>query len=192
MNYSGAIVIQGQSDYVNELKKAWSGNSLIWSTWIGNESKYNKEDIVVFNEMPSVRGVGNVMLQQKTTLNGILKAKELKYERVLKWRSDMIPTNTDEFVKLFLLNAINMFFFHDSGDYYVDYIMEGETDKIYDMWNFTNINVWCAEIALTNNIRKKQLNKNIEFFGKNLNNVNDVLWLKKQIKLYLLCLQTIK
>ena len=34
-------------------------------------------DIVVFNKMPQERGVQNVMLQQLSTYNGLLKAKEM-------------------------------------------------------------------------------------------------------------------
>lgn len=181
--YQGAIVVQGPSQYVRNIKDAWKGYNIIWSTWKGEESHYNADDIVVYNEMPTERGKGNVALQQRTTLNGILKAKELGFERVLKWRSDMIPTNADKFVELFFPKSINMFFFHvANGGYYVDYFMEGDADDIFDMWSFDDMNPPFAERALTNNIRSRGL-KNFVFIGTGINQENDVHWLKKKIKL---------
>jgi hypothetical protein len=180
MNYTGAILIQGPSNHVDELKQAWKGYDLIWSTWKGDEKKYNSDDIVVFNEMPINHGKGNVALQQKTVLNGILKAKELDYNRVLKWRSDMIPTNSSKFIGLFDMNHINLFYFHVAGGgYFVDYFMEGNSDDIYNMWDFEDINPPFAERALTDNIRKRELNKKILFIGKIMSDKNDVIWLKK-------------
>jgi len=184
MNYFGAIIIQGQSNHVNELKTAWGDNNLIWSTWKGSENLYNSNDIVIYNDMPCDKGTGNVALQQKTILEGILKAKELGFNRVLKWRSDMIPTNTMEFINLFNNDGINMFYFYSGNGYkyFVDYFMEGTIEDIYNMWSFDNLHPQFAESALTDNIKIKNL-KNINFIGKKVTNTNDVLWLKRNIKL---------
>jgi hypothetical protein len=184
MNYSGAIIIQGQSNYVTELKVAWKDYHLIWSTWKGTESSYNADDVVIYNDMPHDTGTGNVALQQKTTLNGTLKAKELGFKRVLKWRNDMIPINAIEFINLFYKEGINMFYFYNGNGYkyFVDYFMEGTVEDIYNMWSFDNIHPPFAESALTDNIKIKNL-KNINFVGKKITNNNDILWLKKNIKL---------
>lgn len=88
-----AIVIQGPSSNVSQLKKAWSGYDIIWSTWVGDENHYDNNDIVVHSQKPSDTGTGNINLQLITTFNGVKKAKDLGYDRVFKWRSDMIPTN---------------------------------------------------------------------------------------------------
>ena len=183
MEYKGAIVIQGPSQYVKELKTAWIGYDLIWSAWNGEEGHYDSDDIVLFNEIPEERGTQNIALQQKTTTNGILRARKLGYKRVLKWRSDMIPTNANDFLSLFISNHINMFCFHNvRGGYFVDYFMEGNIGDIYDMWTFENIHPPYAEKALTDNITELKF-KNIEFIGNKLNELNDILWLKKNINL---------
>ena len=186
MKYSGVIIIQGPSQHVNELKKAWGDYKIIWSTWEGDENKYSENDIVIFNKIPTNRGTGNVALQQLTTLNGVLKAKELGYERVLKWRSDMIPTNADEFINLLKLEHINMLFYHAANGgysgYYVDYFMEGNIDNIYNMWSFVDITPQFPEKSLTNNIREKKLD-DIVFIGAGISENNDVVWLKREIKL---------
>ena len=183
MSYKGAIIIQGPSEYVSELKQAWKGYDLIWSTWKGEEGHYDSDDIVLFNEMPEERGTQNIALQQITTLKGILKAKDLGYERVLKWRSDMIPTNANDFLNLFNLDSVNMFYFHNVREgYFIDYFMEGSVGDIYNMWMINDIHPLYAEKALTDRIIKLKLT-NIEFMGKKLNELNDVLWLKRNIKL---------
>ena len=91
------IIIQGPSSNVLELKKAWLGYDIIWSTWFGEENNYNENDIVVYSDKPNESGVGNLNLQLITTHSGLIKAKELGYDRAFKWRSDMIPTNPDIF-----------------------------------------------------------------------------------------------
>jgi hypothetical protein len=71
------LIIQGPSVNVNILKDKYKNMNIqiIFSTWEGEESKYNENDIVIFNKMPKERGIQNVMLQQLSTYNGLLKAK---------------------------------------------------------------------------------------------------------------------
>ena len=52
MKYNGAIIIQGPSSNIPELKEAWDGFDLIWSTWKGDEDYYHENDIVVYNTNP--------------------------------------------------------------------------------------------------------------------------------------------
>ena len=71
------LIIQGPSVNVNILKDKYKNMNIqiIFSTWEGEESKYNENDIVIFNKMPKEKGIQNVMLQQLSTYNGLLKAK---------------------------------------------------------------------------------------------------------------------
>ena len=183
MTYKGAIVIQGPSQYVGDLKKAWNGYNLIWSTWIGDETHYDDTDIVIYNELPKDFGTRNIALQQKTTLSGIVKAKELGFQRVLKWRSDMIPTNINDFMGLFDLRATNFLFFHDvRGGYFIDYFMEGDINTISNIWSFSNIHPLFPESAITEQIKMMGL-KDIVFIGNLFDEANDIFWLKNKIML---------
>jgi hypothetical protein len=183
MNNNLVIVIQGTSNNVEELKKAWDGYNLIWSTWKGDESKYNDNDIVIFNELPNELGVGNIKLQQLTTNEGIKKAKELGYKRVFKWRSDMIPTNPKKLLEI-LTDGVNILFSHnqspDRPNSYVDYIMESDIDTMANIWDFNESFSTHAEAIITSNIERKNIT-NISLFGGCLDNDNDIIWLKKNI-----------
>ena len=59
------IVIQGPSNNVTLLKQNYSNSNvtLIFSTWKGEESKYDENDIVIFNDIPVEKGTQNVMMQ---------------------------------------------------------------------------------------------------------------------------------
>jgi len=178
-----AIIIQGPSDNVEELKKKWVGYNLIWSTWKGNEEKYNDNDIVIFDDVPNEKGIGNLKLQQLTTNNGVKKAKELGYKRVFKWRSDMIPTNPKKLLTL-LTDGVNILFFHnqlpDRIGSYVDYVMESDVDTMANIWDFEESYAEHAEAIITLNIKRKNIT-NINLFGGCLNDDNDIVWLKKNI-----------
>jgi hypothetical protein len=180
-----AIVIQGPSSHVDELKKAWDGYDIIWSTWKGEEQKYNENDIVLFNDIPTVKGVGNIKLQQLSTLNGVKKAIELNYDRVFKWRSDMIPTNPAKLIEC-LKENVNFLFFHntmpDKNGYYVDYVVESKVNEMMLIWSFEELEAIHAEAIITNNILKNRIEK-INLFGGCLNDDNDIIWLKRNINI---------
>lgn len=178
---SRAIVIQGPSTYVSQLKEAWKGFDIIWSTWVGEENKYMPDDVVIFNEKPTHTGVQNITLQHKTTIEGVRKAKELGYDRVLKWRSDMTPNNPEKLLETFKDNSLNFLAFHTAG-YFVDYFLEGKTDDVYAVWD---INIFYSEFSekiTTNNIYEKGYS-DFNFIACFLDNNNDILWLKKDIRL---------
>lgn len=178
-----AVIIQGPSNYVLELKEAWKGIDIIWSTWVGEENKYTKNDICIFSEIPKDKGTCNLALQKKSTLQGILKAKELGYDRVIKCRSDIIPINLSKFLLLFKDN-LNFTFWHTHRyGYFVDYIMEGETDDVLQCWSFLKTVGEYSEELLTNHILKNFPLEKFNFFGKNLNKDNDLFWIKRNIKL---------
>jgi hypothetical protein len=185
MNKDLVIIIQGPSNNVEELKNAWNGYNLIWSTWKGSESIYSENDVTIFNDIPLEKGVGNIKLQQVTTNKGIEKAKELGYKRVFKWRSDMIPTNPNKLLSL-LTNDVNILFFHnllpDKPGAYVDYVMESDIDTMTSIWDFEESNAIHAEAIITLNIKRKNIT-NISLFGGCLDDNNDIVWLKRNLYL---------
>ena len=110
------LIIQGASDYVTILKEKYKNMDIqiIFSTWEGEESKYNENDIVIFNKMPIERGIQNVMLQQLSTYNGLLKAKEMGFENAIKIRSDAYFTDLSYFLTNEIdYNKLNFLFFLD-------------------------------------------------------------------------------
>ena len=119
------LIIQGASDYVNILKEKYKNMDIqiIFSTWEGEESKYNENDIVIFNKMPIERGIQNVMLQQLSTYNGLLKAKEMGFETAIKIRSDAYFTDLSSFLKNNINNNKLNFL------YFLDYHRNGGPDK---------------------------------------------------------------
>ena len=62
-----AIVIQGSSKYVPEVKNAWKDfkNDLIFSTWKGCENEYDENDNVIFNTEPTIPGPFNFNYQKR-------------------------------------------------------------------------------------------------------------------------------
>jgi hypothetical protein len=182
MNNELAIIIQGPSTNVEELKNAWSGYNLIWSTWEGEESKYNNSDVVILNKLPKQKGVQNIALQKETTLNGINKAKELGYSRVLKWRSDLVPSNPNMLINSFKSECINFLAWHNEGKYFVDYFVEGDIQDIYKIWNIPRINDVFAEKITTENILSLGYKK-FNFVLNDLSDSNEIYWLKRNLKL---------
>ena len=185
MDKSLCIVIQGPSSNVSELKTSWAGYDIIWSTWVGEEIKYDDNDVVIFNQMPYDKGVGNVKLQQLSTIKGVEKAKELGYKRAFKWRSDMLPTNPKKLLNL-LTNDVNILFFHNQLPYrvgsYVDYVMESDVDTMASIWDFNESNSTHAEAIITSNIKTKNI-KNISLFGGCLDDDNDIVLIKRNINI---------
>lgn len=70
---------------------------VILSTWEDNvkEIEHIKGIEIIVNEKPNQNGLNHRNLQRLTTSNGLKKAKELGCTHILKWRTDMIPTDLD-------------------------------------------------------------------------------------------------
>lgn len=183
------IVIQGPSTYVEEMKIAFDGIApLVFSTWVGEENKYKETDVVVFNNFPDVKGAGNTNYHKVSTLNGLLKAKNLGYTRVLKLRSDMIPTHPRKFISLFDNDKLNFFSWHfvpgtEVYAYVVDYFMSGNVDDLIKMWSFEMRQVRIPEIMLTNSIIKNFEEAEINYVIHDLSSDNNVHWVKNNIYL---------
>jgi hypothetical protein len=94
-----ACIIQGNIregfGYVlNEMQKHFS--VVIVSTWEDERDKIIEGNfILIINEKPLNPGYSNRNYQRYSTARGLEVAKELNCEYVMKWRSDMLPTNLD-------------------------------------------------------------------------------------------------
>jgi hypothetical protein len=176
------IIIQGPTNekYVLDNKNCWKDNQIIFSTWIDSDkSVYNLDnDIVLFNNYPSHTGVANWEYQRISTLNGILKAKELGFKRVVKWRSDFKTNNSKNLLKLFDLDKINFYaFVNHRGGYITDFFMEGDINDMLELFN-NEKNGEFPERILTDRVYELNLDKKVNFICKLLNNECDIYWHK--------------
>ena len=192
------LIIQGASDYVNILKEKYKNCDIpiIFSTWEGDESKYDKNDIVVFNKMPIERGIQNVMLQQLSAYNGLLKAKELGFKNAIKIRSDAYFTDLSLFLKNDIdYNKLNFLYFLDyhrtngpdknnnEYKYFCDYIQISSVDNLLKMWNFKYDICSYSEQLTTKHIFNTFKSDDIAFIGNYLTKNCDIYWISR--KLYL-------
>jgi hypothetical protein len=185
-----AIVIQGPSTYVNQIKKWYTGYPLIFSTWVGEEKNYDlKKDIVVFNDKPLNAGPANFWMQQYSTIQGLYKAKELGYTDVLKMRSDIVPTNLERFVSTFKDDHLNFFCWHGHEvyprcpGYFVDYFMYGNIEHIIKLWDIEKAFCAVPEIILTWQYIKTLSDIPINFIYSDISTENDLYWIKRNMYL---------
>lgn len=185
------IIVQGATTDLRIMKQALKDYKVIYSTWVGEEAKYDSKDVVVFTEKPQYVGPANMNLQKVSTLAGLEKAKELGYKRALKLRSDLIPTNIDLFSKLLDNQDLNFLCWHyhevypNCPGYLVDYLMSGKIEDLITLWSIENMD-WCSvpEIHITHQyISKLMSNVNITYFLNELNSDNDLYWIKRGIML---------
>jgi hypothetical protein len=97
------FVIQGHTQYVDNLIENYKNvDNVIWST----DSDSNSSDLekiknsnitLVLNDKPS-SGYGNINLQLKSTMSGIIKAEEMGATHVIKTRSDLIFKDPNKFL----------------------------------------------------------------------------------------------
>ena len=192
------LIIQGPSDYVNIHKEKYKNMNirLIFSTWVGEESKYNENDIVIFNKIPIERGIQNVMLQQLSTYNGLLKAKELGFKYAIKIRSDAYFTDLSLFLKNNIdYNKLNFLYFLDyhriggadkNSNYYkylCDYIQFSNVDNLLKMWNFKYEKSSYSEQLTTKHIFNNFNKEEISFIGNYLTKDCDIYWISRRLYL---------
>jgi len=192
------LIIQGASNNVDIIKEKYKNTNIkiIFSTWEGDESKYNENDIVLFNKIPQEKGIQNVMLQQLSTYNGLIKVKELGFKKAIKIRSDSYFTNIDSFLKNKIdYNKINFLYFLDyyrtDGpdkisniyNYFCDYIQISNIDNLLKLWDFKYKNSSYAEQLITNHIFNTFNRQEIAFLGNYLTKNCDIFWISR--KLYL-------
>jgi hypothetical protein len=186
------LIIQGPSVNVNILKEKYKNMNIpiIFTTWEGEESKYDENDIVLFNKMPQERGVQNVMLQQLSTYNGLLKAKEIGFENAIKIRSDSYFTDLSLFLKNEIdYNKLNFSYFLDYSrsnnnyKYVCDYIQLSNVDNLLKMWDFKYSPCYYAEQLITKHVFNTFIRDDIAFIGNYLTKDSDIYWISR--KMYL-------
>ena len=179
--FKGCVVVQGQTypNWLDEVRSSWEGYQIIFSTWIGTDTKYYKEDdIVIYNPIPSDKGVSNLNLQKISTINGFLKAKELGWTRALKVRSDFSTKTADGFFGLFDISKLNLHAYWNG--YVTDFFMEGEIDDIIMLFDVPTTGPY-PEWNITNQLYKSGLNtKAVCILNKLKRDEADIVWLKTQ------------
>ncbi|MBY0245769.1 MAG: glycosyltransferase family 4 protein [Sphingobacteriaceae bacterium] len=174
------VLVQGPSSFRNEVRKAWGETPIIWSTWEGNEDLHQDSDEVLFNKLPSDTGVHNLGLQQTSVYNGLVKAKQLGYTHVLKWRSDMIPTDYRGFISTLEEDKICLLCQHKGRNgYYTDYFMYAPIDIMLNIWSFSNYFVAFPEKILTHKIRMQPIG--VKLLLNSLSSDNDIYWIKNKL-----------
>lgn len=187
MNSDILVVIQGSSTNVAEQKQAWKSHPILFSTWKGNESYYENSDMVIFNKPPVDCGPANFWMQQSSTMAGLKKAKEMGYDHCLKVRSDLIPTNSTAFLDCLDRNKMNFLCWHshevypECSGYLVDYLMSGPIDQMIDLWDIPEAFCIVPEVLLTWNYIKRLGCFPINYFLNDLNESNDLFWLKRGV-----------
>src|SRR5690606_17850809 len=112
---------------------------------------------------------------QVALMAGFKKAKEMGYERVMKWRHDMISKNLSSIEKELGRDALNVAYTHYSYDvYYSDFIMEGPLNHMMTVWGFEKYDEeYTTERILLKRI--KSLKIPIHFFGRAITPQDDVV-----------------
>lgn len=192
------LIIQGPSNNVHILKYMYKNVAIpvIFSTWEGEESKYDKDDIVVLNKIPQERGIQNVMLQQFSTYNGLLKAKELGFKNAIKIRSDsyftdlplLLKNNIDYYKSnfLFFLNYHRVGGPDKSSSYYkyfCDYVQISSVDNLLKMWDFSYEECDYSEQLTTKHIFNTFGKEEIAFIGNYLTRDCDIYWINRELYL---------
>ena len=180
--YKGCVVIQGpiNTEILNDIRKGWDGYKLIFSTWQGVDlSNFYTNETVLISEMPEHRGVMNFQLQKLSTIVGMRHAKELGWNRAVKWRSDMIPMGDESFWNLFDSERLNFYMWTDANDgYLTDYFMEGNIDDIINLFDVTTEGPF-PEWNITHRARDLGMWNRLNCIGNNLDGKMDVRWVSK-------------
>jgi hypothetical protein len=185
------IIIQGPGTYSKILRERLKEYPIIFSTWIGEESYFESEDIVIFNQIPEFAGPANLNYQKISTLSGLKLAKENGYKMALKLRSDVIPNNIDKLIESFDRDSLNFLCWHchevypECPGYLVDHLMAGEIDNLIKLWDIEDMS-WCnvPEIHITQQYITKLIDKvKIQYFLDALNDDNELYWIKRKINL---------
>jgi len=181
------VVVQGPSNNVDELKTAFDGIDIIFSTWVGYEDNYNSTDVVIFNSQPNSNECSNFLFQQKSTMSGLLLAKNRGYTHVLKIRSDMVSVGGNIF-DLFVDDRLNFLCWHyhevypKCPGYLVDYFMYGPIDDMIKLWDVSDIFCSVPEILITYSFIKNSIDPP-NFILYELQNGLDLYWIKNNIYL---------
>jgi len=186
-HYKGCIVVQGSPNinYLSRIKETFSGYQLVHSCWEGDDvGMFDNDDIVVVSEKPDDFGNGNFYLQKKSTIEGMKRAKELGWNRALKWRSDMWCRNGDKLFEKFDEYSLNLYYWVEKPNGYImDFFMEGQCDDIITLFDteLSKEGYNYPEFAITNTFFKNGLDKKAKFIGKLINRECDIYWPKHKL-----------
>jgi hypothetical protein len=148
---------------------------VIYSTWEGGEVLYASDEKVIYSKLPHNSGVKNLNYQKTSTLAGLELAKELGYERALKWRSDMWTNNADGLINKFT-DGYNTFSWIDSnGGYLTDFWMEDSVDNLIKLWDI-NPDGEFPEKVLTNRIEELGWIGRVNLVINHLTPELDIFW----------------
>lgn len=189
------IVVAGPLTYYKEIISSYDKYSnIIVSSLDTDIEKINaiKEHfpliLVPFDFNP---GKGNLNCQTRTTVAGLMKAKELGATHALKIRSDMVISDLPKFIKILEAKSrISFLTWHTDG-YLTDYLNYGPIDDMIEFWNVFEINDNFAEKNLIDNFSKtkqdifknfKDISKHVDFFLGDLLRENICIhWIKYNI-----------
>lgn len=133
-------------------------------------------------------GTGNLNCQTRTTVEGLLKAKEMGATHALKIRSDMIVSDISKFMEMLNKKTRLSFLAWHYHGYLVDYLNYGPIDDMVKFWNVFAINGNFAEKNLMDHFSKvkqeplnnyKDVKRHVDFFMKDLIDMEiRIHWLK--------------
>lgn len=218
------IILQGpicyNDDYTYETvkyyRKLYSKATVIVSTWDYEDEKTLKRieelgAVVVLSRDPENPGIVNTNRQIVSTVNGILKAKELGLKYVAKTRTDMCLRRPHVFQ--FIINLIKLFPIDNahqkeriavlpvfcSGTVFFPYTFSdafcmGNVDDVYNFWNAPFDNDPNYHIMPSKKLQAKECNEGVfirnylSFLDEKIDYTVQNHW--EIIKKYFLCLDT--
>lgn len=174
---SRCIIVQGPTydNSINQIRECWRGYDVIYSTWKGYEHHYTSDDKVVFSDLPHNAGVKNLNYQKESTLSGLRLAKELGYDRALKWRSDMWCNNPSSFLELMSGDINTLCWVDSNGGYLTDFFMEGDISTLIEIWDLNPSGAF-PERVITDRIISLGLLDKVHLIVEGVTPDNDVYW----------------
>lgn len=171
------IIVQGPaySNSISQIRQCWKGWDIIYSTWKGYEGLHTEDEIVIYSTLPHSNGVKNLNYQKVSTLAGLNMAKELGYERALKWRSDMWTNNAEELLSKFTDGYNTLFWVEHAGGYLSDYFMEDTVDNLLTLWDVVPEGAH-PERVLTDRIKELGWMARVNLLVSELNENMDIFW----------------
>lgn len=181
------VIIQGKpnEECYPKIKETFSNYQLIHSCWVGDDISFlSDDDTIIQSEIPIDKGPQNFYMQKISTIEGIKKAQQLGWDRVLKWRSDMWCVNGDKLFEKFDKESLNLYYWVKQLDGYImDFFMEGECSDIITMFD-TSIPKYkynYPEFGITLQFFKNGLDTKSKFMGRLLDKECDIYWPKNNI-----------
>jgi hypothetical protein len=171
------IIVQGPaySNSISQIRECWKGYDVIYSTWKGGEALYEENEIVIHSDLPHDSGIKNLNYQKVSTLAGLQLAKELGYERALKWRSDMWTNNADGLISKFTDGYNTLSWIDSEGGYLTDFWMEDSVDNLMKIWDIEPYGAF-PEKVITKRIEELGWMDRVNLLISDLTPELDIFW----------------